>query len=196
MNCDEQLYRDGEDYSSRDCDLKLGHPGDHEYLGQKFPRPVPAEPNEAVVALIERAAEKRGAWGLDEMQWPIVVEVTNVYIVAAPGATEDEALAYWADSGEYPSVENADAIDGGCEVRRVDYWQRGSLAGTAPFGPFIACPGCGGLSMNREWFHRPMRKCHGPIVWREFNSPSPRWRYSREHRQTPEYDASLQAVAA
>ncbi|MGW6602894.1 hypothetical protein [Streptomyces sp. NPDC055036] len=92
MNCAEPLYVPGEAYSSRDCQLKLGHTGDHEYFGQKFPRPEPNEPDLDVKDLIEAGAQARRTWGMDEKQWPIVVEVTNVYAIHAPGATEDEAL--------------------------------------------------------------------------------------------------------
>lgn len=195
MKCDEQLYRADEDYSSRDCGLELGHDGDHDYLGEKFPRPKPSgDTDPAVADLIERAAHDTRAWGMDEMQWPIVVEVTNVYIIKAPGATEDEALAYWG-GGDYPDVENETTIDGSFEVRRADNWQRISMTG-APFGPFLACPGCGKLSMRQEWLHNPMRKCHGPITWREYESASPRHRYSREHQWAPVYDDARQAVSA
>ncbi|MFJ2375012.1 hypothetical protein ACIOZL_19715 [Streptomyces sp. NPDC087769] len=191
MKCEEQLYNDGETYSSRDCQLQLGHAGHHEYFGQKFPRPVPAEPDADVADLIERAARKQGAWGLDEMQWPIVVEVTSVYVIKAPGATEDEALEYWA-GGDYPDLDGEQAIDGGFEIRRVDRWQRGSLTG-APIGPEIACPGCGKLAMSREWFHDPYRRCHGPIEWREnAHARTLQWRYRREFKATP----GMQAVAS
>ncbi|MFE7105588.1 hypothetical protein ACFU98_10820 [Streptomyces sp. NPDC057575] len=153
MKCAEQLYNDGEKYSSRDCQLQLGHAGHHEYVGQKYPRPVPAEPDADVADLIEQAARERGVWGLDEMQWPIVVEVTSVYVIKVPGATEDEALQAW-DNGDYPDLDGEQAIDGGFEIRRVDRWQRGSLTG-APIGPEIACPGCGTLAMRREFKAAP-----------------------------------------
>ncbi|MFF3730437.1 hypothetical protein ACFYXM_08990 [Streptomyces sp. NPDC002476] len=185
MKCEEPLYMPGEDYSSRDCQLKLGHSGDHEYFGgQKFPRPKPAEPDPAITELIERAAAKCGAWGLDESQWPIVVEVTSVYVITAPGATEDEALEYWAD--DYPDLDGEQAIDGSFEIRRLDRWQRHGTLSCSPFGPEIQCPGCGKLAMRREWYHDPLRKCHGPIQWREnTNARSLQWRYRREHKATP-----------
>ncbi|TFI30090.1 hypothetical protein [Streptomyces sp. 4R-3d] len=194
MNCDEPLYRDGEDYSSRDCQLKLGHSGDHEYIGgEKFPRPVLAEPDPAIANLIDAAAHKQGRFGLDEVKWPIVVEVTTVYVVNAPGATEDEALANYG--GDYPDLEGEQAIDGSFEVRRADEHERSLTARCSSFGPFIRCPGCGELAMRREWYHSPLRKCHGPIKWRETQAPSLRYRYSREIGATPAYDAR-QAVAA
>ncbi|MYZ37509.1 MULTISPECIES: hypothetical protein [unclassified Streptomyces] len=184
MNCDEPLHLDGEDHSSRNCLLKLGHPGAHEYYGgQKFPRPESAEPNPDVEDLIVAGAKARNAWGMDEMQWPIVVEVTSTYVIKAPGATEDEALKYWVD-GDYPDLSGEQAIDGSVEFRRIDRWQRRDLTG-APIGPAIACPGCGRLSMKREWFHNPMRKCHGPIKWHETRAPKLYWRYRREHKATP-----------
>ncbi|MFD7428438.1 hypothetical protein ACFV6Z_15520 [Streptomyces sp. NPDC059818] len=191
MKCDEPLSLPGEDYSCRDCQLELGHAGDHDYLGQKFPRPAATEGLAPEIAdLITKAAGHR-SWDLDERQWPIVVEVTNVYVIKAPGETEDEALKYWADSGDYPDLDGESTIDGGFEIRRADIYQRNALTG-APFGPHIACPDCGKQAMSREWFHDPYRKCHGPIEWREnSHSRTPRYRYSREHKATP----AAQAVA-
>ncbi|MFF2964293.1 hypothetical protein ACFVT1_36625 [Streptomyces sp. NPDC057963] len=75
MKCEEQLFNPGERHSSRDCQLQLGHAGHHEYFGQTYPRPVPAEPDPDVADLIERAARKSHAWDLDEM-------------ATAPGATQ------------------------------------------------------------------------------------------------------------
>jgi hypothetical protein len=189
MNCDEQLYGDGDDYSYRDCQLKLGHEGAHEYFGQKFARPVPSgELDPKVADLIQKAAEKRGAWGLDERQWPIVVEVTNVYIIKAPGETEDEALKFWGD-GDYPDLDGEQAIDGSFDVRRADKYELSANQPCSPFGPLIACPDCGKQAMQREWLHNPLRKCHGPIKWRESKAPSLTWRYSREITFTPAYGA-------
>lgn len=189
MNCDEPLYRDGEDYSSRDCQLKLGHPGAHDYFGEKFPRPVPKdEQDPRITALIEEAARKRGAWGLDERRWPIVVEVTNVYVINAPGETEDEALENWGGD-DISDLDDEQPIDGGFEVRRADSYERSLVANTSPFGPLIQCPGCGKQAMQRRWYHDPLRKCHGPIEWRETQAPSLRYRYSREIQATPVYEA-------
>ncbi|THA31762.1 hypothetical protein E6R18_15620 [Streptomyces sp. A1277] len=186
MRCDEPLVRPGEDYSYRDCQLELGHAGAHDYLGEKYPRPMPSgELHPEIADLIESAARKRGIWDLDERQWPIVVEVTSVYVVHAPGETEDEALKYWADGGDYPDLDVEQAIDGGLEIRRADRYQRDTLTG-APIGPVIACPDCGRTAMRREWFHDPFRKCHGAITWREnTHARTPQWRYSREHNATP-----------
>ncbi|MFF2405758.1 hypothetical protein [Streptomyces sp. NPDC058092] len=181
MKCEEQ-HPDG---TYQECQLDLGHTRDHEYFGTTWARPVPAEPDPDVADLIERAARKSHAWDLDEVKWPIVVEVTSVYVIKAPGATEDEALKYWADSDEYPDVDGEQAIDGGFEIRRVDRWQRGSLTG-APIGPEIACPDCGEQAMRRKWFHNPFRKCHGPIEWREnTHARTLQWRYRREFKATP-----------
>lgn len=171
MNCDEPVYREGE----------------------KFPRLEVAEPDPTIARLIDAAARKQGRWDLDEVQWPIVVEVTTVYVVNAPGATEDEALANYGD--DYPDLEGEHAIDGSFEVRRPDEYQRSMTAHTSPFGPFIRCPGCGELAMRREWYHNPLRKCHGPIQWRETPAPSLRYRYSREVGAAPVYDVG-QAVAS
>lgn len=193
MRCDEPLIAAGEAYSYRDCQLDLGHAGDHDYFGQKFPRPESGEGLDPEIAdLIEAAARRRGIHlDLDERQWPIVVEITSVYVIKAPGETEDEALAYWADSGDYPNLDGEQAIDGGFEIRRADHYQRASLTG-APIGPRIACPDCGRQAMRREWHHDPYRRCHGPIEWREnVHSRTPQWRYSREHQATP----AAQAVA-
>ncbi|MCX5103444.1 hypothetical protein [Streptomyces sp. NBC_00439] len=185
MNCNVPLYMPGEDHSSRDCQLKLGHSGDHDYFGQKFPRPEPAPPDPAIAELIERAASKLGVWDLDEKQWPIVVEVTSVYVIKAPGATEDEALKFW-DNGDYPDLDGEQAIDGSFEIRRPDRWQRSDMTGSSPFGPPIQCPGCGELARRREWFHDPFRKCHGPIEWQENASARTlRWRYRREFKAGP-----------
>ncbi|MFJ4852434.1 hypothetical protein [Streptomyces sp. NPDC088730] len=186
MKCDEPLSLPGEDYSYRDCQLELGHAGDHDYLGQKFPRPVPGEGLDPEIAnLIDQAAGRR-AYDLHERQWPIVVEVTTVYVIKAPGGTEDEALKYWADGGDYPDLDGEQAIDGSFDIRRVDYFERSALAPTSPFGPVIACPGCNAQAMRREWFHDPFRKCHGPIEWREnVHARTPRYRYSREFKATP-----------
>lgn len=185
MKCDEPLIRPGETYSSRDCQSELGHPGAHDYFGEKFPRPESGEGLDPEIAdLITKAAGCR-SWDLDERQWPIVVEVTSTYVIKVSGETEDEALACWADSGEYPDLDGESAIDGGFEIRRADIYQRNALTG-APFGPHIACPDCGKQAMRREWFHDPFRKCHGPIEWREnVHSRTPRYRYSREFKATP-----------
>ena len=195
MKCDEELYRDGEEYSSRDCQLELGHAGAHEYFGEKFPRPeASGELDPEITDLIEKAAGNR-AWDLDERQWPIVVEVTSVYVIKAPGATEDEALKYWAGSGDYPNVDGEHCIDGGFEYRRLDHWQRSDAFGTSPVGPRIQCPGCGELAMRREWYHNPLRKCHGPIQWREnVHARSLNWRYSREFKATPIHTLALAAT--
>ena len=187
MNCDEQLYSDGDDYSYRDCQLKLGHEGPHEYFGEKFARPVPSgELDPKVADLIQKAADKRRVWGLDERQWPIVVEVTSVYVIKAPGETEDEALAYWDDGGDFPDLDGEQAIDGSYEIRRADKYQRDSLRSYTGFGPLIACPDCGKQAMRRSWLHNPLRKCHGPIKWRESKAPSLHYRYSREVQYTPQ----------
>lgn len=196
MKCEEALYDEGDTISTRNCQLDLGHRGDHEYFGKTYPRPVPSgELDPRVTRLIEKAAEKRGAWGLDERQWPIVVEVTSVYIINAPGDSEDEALAYWGN-GDYPDLDGEQAIDGSFGVRRADEYELSANQPCSPFGPLIACPDCGNQQMRREWLHNPLRRCHGPIQWRESQSPSLQWRYRREFNWGPVYDAAREQVAA
>jgi hypothetical protein len=185
MKCDEPLYEDGDEYSSRDCQSDLGHSGDHDYFGRRFPRPVVGSLAPELEQLLERAAAERNALGVDERQWPIVVEVTSVYVIKAPGNTEDEALAYW-DGGDYPDLEGEQAIDGSFEIRRADRYQLDGLRGYTGFGPQVACPDCGRTAMQRSWYHDPFRKCHGPIEWREYeHAKGLRWRYSRDHKATP-----------
>lgn len=167
-----------------ECQLDLGHSGDHEYFGKKWPRLERGELAPDVEALIDAGVKARNTWDLNERQYPIVVEVTSVYVINAPGETEDEALSYW-DGGDFPDLDGEQAIDGGFEIRRVDQWQRTGLTG-APIGPQIACPDCGRQAMHREWYHDPFRRCHGPIQWREnTNARALKWRYSREHHATP-----------
>lgn len=194
MKCDEPLYEEGEEYSSRDCQLELGHRGAHDYFGRTFPRPAVTGLAPEIEELLQRAAEKRGAWGVNERQWPIVVEVTNVYVIKAPGETEDDALAYWADSGDYPDLSGEQAIDGSFEIRRADRYERDGIRGYVGFGPEIACPDCGRTAMQRSWHHNPFRKCHGPIEWREYaHVKDLRWRYRRDHKATPAIQAEVSA---
>jgi hypothetical protein len=179
MKCAEQYPES----TYQECQLDLGHSRDHEYFGTKWARPEPTDSlDPAISDLIERAAGNR-TWDLDERQWPIVVEVTSTYVIRATGATEDEALQFWAD--EYPDLDGEQAIDGGFEILRIDKYQRDTLLG-APIGPEIACPDCGKQAMRREWYHDPYRRCHGPIEWREnAHARTLQWRYSREHKATP-----------
>lgn len=148
----------------RECDIdNPTHPGDHSYLGQTWPRLVPAEPDWDVNEVLEDTAP-RGAWGLAERDYYIAFEVTNVYLVKVTGESEDQALKQHDDYCDFPDFSHESAIDGSVEVRRPEQHERVSLTG-APIGPVIACPGCGALAMSRSWYHRPLRKCHGPIEW-------------------------------
>lgn len=198
MKCDEQLYDEGDTFSYRECGLDLGHPGAHQdWGGTKYARPEPSgDLPPAVTALINRAAEKaNAAWGLNERKYPVVVEVTNVYVIWETGESEDDALSILADDPYHVEVQNEHPIDGDITVRRITDNERSDMTGAA-LGPYIACPDCGKLSMRPEWLHNPLRRCHGPIQWRESDAWSLRYRYNREHAWAPVYDAARQAVAA
>lgn len=199
MNCGEPLYLDGETYSSRDCQSELGHPGAHDYLGKKFPRPAVTDGLDPEISdLIDQATRDHGAYGLDERQWPVVVEVTNTYVVWVDAETEDEALAWWADDQCDLDLSNQPPIDGSMEIQRADRWQReAAFQDGGHVGPKVACPGCGKLAMSRKWFHNPFRKCHGQIEWRENASArAPQYRYRREFKATPAFDDTRQRVTA
>ncbi|QCX81161.1 hypothetical protein C9F11_37890 [Streptomyces sp. YIM 121038] len=171
MRCDEPY--EGNEYTG--CTKDLGHPGDHEYYGKQWPRPVKAgELTDDVLALIP------DQWDVDERGYYLAFEVTNVYPIKVGAESEDDALRQYDDYVDLPDFNRETAIDGSVEVRRPTQYERSGMTG-APIGPVIACPGCGKQAMQRSWFHNPLRKCHGPIKWRETRAPSPRWRWSRDH---------------
>jgi len=181
------------------CDKDLKHSGDHGYYSSRWPRLQPAEPDLDVDVLLSRAAREAGRWGVEERSFPIVVTETIVRVVWVEAETEDQALAYWGeDPSELPS--GGEVLDGSFEFERPDQWQRQAAFRANRFeskiGPLVPCPDCGVEAFRREWLHNPMRKCHGPIEWRETQNSNPRWRWHREYRSTPVYDAARQAVAS
>ncbi|WP_328860918.1 hypothetical protein [Streptomyces sp. NBC_00306] len=190
MACNEPLYDDETPtISVRDCQLELGHPGAHEYFGKKYPRPVPSGEAEEALDLIHRAAGRQ-AWELDEREYYVAFEVTNVYLIKVSGEDEDAALKVYSDYDEFPDFSREQAIDGGVEIRRADRYELSNMTG-APFGPRIACPDCGREEMRREWAHNPLRRCHGPIEWRETQASNLQWRYRREFNWGPVYSPAL-----
>ncbi|MGW7087611.1 hypothetical protein ACWGH2_29500 [Streptomyces sp. NPDC054871] len=182
------------DSSYQACDRELKHRGDHEYLGQKWPRLVPAEPDWDVRELLENALP-RNAWGINERRFPIIVTETITRVLWVDAETEDEALAYWADDWTDIPLKDADVIDGCLDFERPDEYQRQEAFRARGYrryvGPEIACPGCGAVAFRRAWFHNPYRKCHGPIAWKaSFGRPMRDW------QQTPVHAArSAKAVA-
>ncbi|NUU22919.1 MAG: hypothetical protein HOV68_15620 [Streptomycetaceae bacterium] len=180
MNCDEPY--EGNEYEG--CMKPVGHAGDHERYGTRWPRPVPSgELSDRVLKLIP------GGWGSDEREFFLAFEVTNVYLVPVCAESEDEALEMYSDYADLPDFNRYDAVDGDVSVRRPSFDERVGMTG-APIGPQIACPGCGALAMRRSWYHRPLRKCHGPIGWTTWTAASGRLVASRKH------EAHAGAVAA
>jgi hypothetical protein len=160
VKCDEP-YEGGE---FAGCMKDLGHAGDHERFGIRWPRPVPSGVMSAEVRKL-----LPGGWGHDERQFYLTFEVTEVYLVPVSAESEDEALDMYSDYSDLPDFRRHDAIDGDISVRRPSFDERTNMTG-APIGPKIACPGCGELAMSRSWYHRPLRKCHGPIEWTTWTS--------------------------
>ena len=195
MKCGEP--NPGKTYA--DCDLELKHWGDHSYLGQRWPRIQPAEPDWEVQELLDNQTP-RDAWGVMERSFPIVVTETAVRVIWVTAETEDQALAYWGDDPTDLSLDGAEVLDGSLEFERPDKWQRQAAfqanRAVSKIGPLVACPDCGVEAFRREWMHNPMRKCHGPIEWRESQNTNPRWRWRREYRSAPVYDDALEAVAS
>lgn len=195
MKCSEP-YPGG---SYQECQRDLGHSGKHDYLGTTWSRPAAAEPNPEVADLLERSVPPR-TFGVDERSYPIVVVETRTHIVWVDAESEDQALAYWADDYCDLNLDSADTIDGDLEFQRPDRWQRQEAAQHRhhgkTVGPQIACPDCGAVDVRREWFHNPYRKCHGPIEWRQTNAAKLQWRYRREFKATPAFDAARKQVAA
>lgn len=188
MNCGEQIPDDK--YISYDCVKEIGHPGAHESSsGRRLPRPVPSGDAEEALALIDRAAGPR-RWDLNEREFYVKFSVTNVYMIKVTAESEDAALNQYSDYCDLPDFHRESPIDGDVEIERPDKHDRLMLTG-APIGPKIACPDCGALAMSRGWYHKPLRKCHGPIEWVETRSRSPRHQWRRKFPDAP----SLPAVA-
>ncbi len=189
MKCGEP--NPGKTYA--DCDLDLKHRGDHSYLGQRWPRVQPTEPDWDVQELLDDQTP-RNAWGVMDRSFPIIVTETVTRVLWVDAETEDQALAYWGDGGDYPSLKDTEVLEGILDFERPDQWQRQQAFDTrrhgSKIGPQIICPGCEALAFRREWIHNPMRKCHGPIEWRENASAKPKYRWRREYRTTPAFDAS------
>lgn len=186
MKCGEP--KPGSSYATCDSDLK--HRGDHTYLNDRWPRVQPAEPDEDVDVLLSRAAREAGAWGVEERSFPIVVTETVVRVIWVQAENEDQALAYWGDDPtDMPS--GGEALDFSFEFERPDRWQREAAFRSrvnrieSKIGPLVSCPDCGAEAFRREWIHNPMRRCHGPIEWRETQSTNPEYRWRREYRSTP-----------
>ncbi|MFF8829273.1 hypothetical protein [Streptomyces sp. NPDC015131] len=194
MSCNEQVPYPDLDLTA-DCRLELGHPGAHEsYRGDRFPRPVPSGTATEALALIDEAAGDRRRWDLNEREFLVKVSVTNVYLVKVSAETEDDAIINCPDLSDI-DLRNESPIDGSYDVERPDQYERSMTTG-APIGPKIACPDCGQLSMNRTWYHSPLRKCHGPIEWVETRSPSPRYRWRRKFPDGPSLPAATSDMAA
>ncbi|UOB09138.1 hypothetical protein MQE23_08740 [Streptomyces sp. HP-A2021] len=181
MKCEES-YPQG---SYEECQLDLGHRGDHEYFGKKWARPEPAEPNEDVDVLLSRAVREARAWGTEERSYPVVIERTQTYVIWVDADCEDSALKNAADDSWEIDTSKEMPIDGSDLVRRLDKFERTEAFRSeigSEYGPRIQCPDCGRSSFRREWFHNPMRKCHGPIEWDETQAPSPRYRWYRKQQ--------------
>lgn len=183
--------------SYQDCDRELKHSGDHSYLGRSWPRLKPAAPNWDVNELLDDQTPQQ-AWGVMERSFPIVVTETVTRVIWVEAENEDQALAYWGnDPTELPS--GGEVLDCSLEFERPELWQR--QAAFTPnrieskIGPLIVCPECGAEAFRREWVHNPMRKCHGPIQWRETSHSNPRWQWRREYQATP-IGGARQAVSA
>lgn len=194
MKCGEP--NPGKTYA--DCDLELKHRGDHSYLGQRWPRLQPNEPNWDVRELLD-SQTLRDAWGVMERSFPIIVTETVTRVIWVEAETEDQALAYWGDDPtDLPS--DGEVLDGSVEFERPAPWQRQAAFRANRFesniGPLVICPGCGAEAFRREWMHNPMRKCHGPIEWRETPSTNPRYQWRREFKSTPVYGDARTEVTA
>lgn len=185
--------------SYEDCDLELKHQGDHGYLGRRWPRIQPNEPDWDVQELLDHQTP-RNAYGVMERSFPIIVTETVTRVLWVDAESEEQALAYWGDGGDYPSLDGTEVLDGCLDFERPDQWQRQAAFEAQGYGskigPKVQCPGCNAEAFRREWIHNPMRKCHGPIEWRESPSAKPKYRWRREFKSTPAYNADRQAVTA
>lgn len=179
MKCDEPKPGD----TWRTCEKPLNHGGNHRYLNESWPRPVPTEPNPDVTALLD-STRPANAWGVDERSYPVIVVETTVRVLWVDAESEDDAVAYWADDYSDIPLKGADVLQCDLEFRRLDDVERHGVthSGHADIGPALRCPGCGRESFRQAWFHDPMRKCHGPIVWKLL--PGAR-RHIRDYQQTP-----------
>ncbi|MFB7219378.1 hypothetical protein [Streptomyces sp. NPDC056227] len=185
MKCNEP-YPEG---TYEECHLDLRHSGDHEYYGKAWPRLELGELDPDVDRLIRAGAKARHAWGMDDRTYPVVIERTITYVYWAEGESEEDALAAIDGDAWEISLDNEDSIDCSHEVRRIDKFERDDAFKARHYGdigPQIQCPGCGKDSFRREWYHDPLRKCHGPIQWREnAHATQLSWRWRREHKATP-----------
>lgn len=189
MKCGEPMP--GGSYQT--CDRELKHNGDHGYLRDRWPRPVPAEPDYDVQELLDTTAP-RDAWDLTDRSFPIVVTETVTRLLWVDAETEDQALAYWADDYSEIPLKESEVLDAYLEFERPDKYQTQeafrsqamSNRGVAKVGPFQKCPGCSATAFGQEWLHDPYRKCHGPIVWRtSLGRPTREWRRSRAFATAP-----------
>ena len=96
MKCGEPMP----DSSYATCDGQLKHRDDHGYLGQRWPRIQPNEPDWEVQELLDNQTP-RDAWGVMERSFPIIVTETVTRVLWVDAESEDQALAYWGDGGEY-----------------------------------------------------------------------------------------------
>lgn len=195
MKCGEP--KPGSTY--KDCDEELKHRGDHSYLGERWPRLTSADPDWDVQELLD-TAQPANTWGVLERSFPIVVTETVIRVIWVEAETEDQALAYWGNDPTDYSSDGGVVIDGSLEFERPDKWQRQEAFTANRFeskiGPLIACPGCGAEAFRRVWVHNPMRKCHGPIEWRETNSTNPQYRWRREFKSAPMHDTARESEVA
>lgn len=195
MKCGEP--QPGSSYKA--CDSELKHRTDHTYLNERWPRLQPNEPDWDVQELLDNQTP-RDAWGVMDRSFPIIVTETVTRVLWVDAETEDKALAYWGDGGDYPSLDGIEVLDGYLEFERPDKYQRQAAFRAnrleSKIGPLVICPGCGAQAFRREWMHNPMRKCHGPIEWRETQSKNPSYQWRREFKSTPVYDATRKTTEA
>lgn len=191
MKCSEP-YPDG---SYEECQRDLGHSGQHEYFSTKWARPQLNQLTPDVESVLEETLPPN-AWGVDERSFPVVVVETITRVVWVDAESEDEAIAYWADDFADLDLKSGHVIDGYLEFQRPDEFQRQEASEVRRhgqnIGPEIQCPDCGRLSLKREWYHDPYRKCHGPIEWRK--TPAALRAY-REFKATPVFDAARKPEA-
>ncbi|MFB7647199.1 hypothetical protein ACFC0S_17105 [Streptomyces sp. NPDC056084] len=142
----------------------------------------------------------RNCWDYTERSFPIVVTETITKVIWVDAEDEDQALGRYADDWSDIPLRDAETLVSDLELRRPENWERKDVFASRGYGnkigPQIACPDCGRLAFRREWSHDPMRKCHGPIEWRETKSTAPEWRWRREFKAAPVFDATRQAVAS